>query len=142
MSPPRANLIPPPDAVRIDADRGTLRYWQLAPHVYATCVQGYMTKEMSDLLMEQGNPLYAHVRKLHGIHDWLDMTGYDSACRTDLTGWILRNRPKSVLHIGVTLPLVAMGVAVANLALGNLIQVHRNKLSLESALNQALASER
>jgi hypothetical protein len=131
-------MTPPLDAARVTTDRGTFAWWEVAPHVYATCMRGHMTRDMSDLLMARADPMYAQVDKLHGIHDWLMMSGYDTTCRTELTAWVLRNKPKSALHIGVALPLVTMGVTVANLALGNLIQVHRDKRGLEQAMNEAL----
>jgi hypothetical protein len=136
----RPTLAPPPDAARLTTDRGTFAWWEVAPHVYATCMRGHMTRDMSDLLMSRAGPMYAQVDKLHGIHDWLTMTGYETSCRTELTAWVLGNKPKSALHIAVRLPLVAMGVMFANLALGNLIQVHFEKVGLERALAGALVS--
>ncbi|MET0283591.1 MAG: hypothetical protein ABW352_03955 [Polyangiales bacterium] len=120
-------------------DRGTFAWWFIAPHVYATCMRGHMTKDMSDLLIARADPMYAQVPKLYGIHDWLMMSGYETSCRTDLTSWVLRNKPRSALDIGVSLPLVAMGVTVANLALGNLIRVHSDKRGLQQAMSEALA---
>lgn len=136
----RATVTPPPDAARLTTDRGSFAWWEVAPHIYATSMRGHMTRNMADLLMARADPMYAQVDKLHGIHDWLLMTGYETSCRTELTAWVLRNKPKSALHIGVTLPLVAMGVTVANLALGNLIQVQRDRRSLEQAMSEALAA--
>ncbi|HEX5660378.1 MAG TPA: hypothetical protein VFX59_24450 [Polyangiales bacterium] len=140
MTGTRATLTPPSDAARVTTDRGTFAWWQVAPHVYATCMRGHMTRDMSDLLIARADPMYGQVALLHGIHDWLMMTGYETSCRTELTAWVLRNKPKSALHIGVTLPLVAMGVTVANLALGNLIHVHRDKRGLERAMSEAVAA--
>lgn len=53
----------------------------------------------------------------------------------ELTTWTLRHRAKTVIHIGTFSKLVAMGVSVANLAIGNLITVHQNLDALEAALN-------
>jgi hypothetical protein len=139
MNATRASLTPPPEATRVSTDRGTFAWWSVAPHVYATCMRGHMTRTMSDLIIERADPMYAGVSRLHGVHDWLLMSGYETGCRTELTAWVLRNRPKSALYIGVSMPLVAMGVMVANLALGNLIQVHRDKHGLQQAMNTALA---
>ncbi len=131
-------LEPPLEAARVSNGRGTLTFWQLSPHVYATEVRGFMTPEMSDLIIERAEPLYTATGKLHGFHNWLDMSNYDSACRVDLTAWVLRHRGQSALHIGLRSRMVAMGVSVANLALGSLIQVYGTADALEAALRATL----
>lgn len=131
-------LEPPLGAARVSNERGTLTFWQIAPHIYVTEVRGFLTEEMSNLLIERAEPLYASVRKLHGFHNWLDMSNYDSACRVELTAWVLRHRAQSALHIGLRSRMVAMGVSVANLALGSLIQVYPNADALEAALQATM----
>ena len=66
------------------------------------------------------------------------MTGYESQCRIDLTNWVLRHRAQSRLYIGMKSKLVAMGVSVANLALGNRIESYSKEAELEAALNRVL----
>ena len=67
------------------------------------------------------------------------MANYDSACRLDLTAWILRRRKHSVVHIATASRLVSMGVTVANLAVGGLFHVHLTEAALELALAETLA---
>lgn len=100
-----------------------------------------MTQEMSSLIIERAEPLYAPDSKLHGFHNWLDMTNYDSVCRVELTAWVLRHRSQSTLHIGVRSRMVAMGVSVANLALGSLIHVYSTEDALEAALQSTSRQE-
>jgi hypothetical protein len=92
---------------------------------------------MAQLITDLGNPMY-ELGVVWGFHDWLDMTGYDSASRIDLTSWVLKNRAKSRLCIGLRSKLVAMGVSVANLALGNMIETFSSSAQLEAALAEAL----
>jgi hypothetical protein len=66
------------------------------------------------------------------------MTHYESACRIDLTKWVLSHRKQSVLHIAVGSPVIGMGVAVANMVLGSLIHVHKSAAALEQAYAAAL----
>jgi hypothetical protein len=76
---------------------------------------------------------------LYAFHDWLDMTGYDSVCRTRLTEWSVRNLDAfAEVHIGIRSKLVAMAVQVANIALRGLITVHPGKVQLEAALHACL----
>jgi hypothetical protein len=134
----RRLLEPPLGAARVTDGRGTLTFWQLSPHIYATEMRGFMTPEMSALIIERAEPLYTATGKLHGFHNWLEMSNYESSCRVDLTAWVMRHRSQSVLHIGVRSRMVAMGVSVANLALGSLIEVYSTADALEAAMQAAL----
>ena len=117
-------------------------YWEIGPRIYLTEVHGYLTTEMSRLIIERAGPLYQKPGRVHGFHNWFDMTNYDSACRVELTAWVLRHREQSALHIGVASRMVAMGVTVANLALGNLMHVHADMKSLEAAVADAALQSR
>jgi hypothetical protein len=126
-------LLPPPSAKYERAERGWLAYWQLAPNAYATCANGHLRREMSKLIMQHGERLYDGGRVVYGFHDWLEMTHYESACRIDLTNWVLAHRKYTVLHIAVASPVIAMGVSVANMVLGSLIHIHKSAGALEQA---------
>jgi hypothetical protein len=126
------------DVQSLASNRGSISVWQVAPGVYASCVRGHLDAKMARLIIKVGEPLYA-LGPVAGFHDWLEMTGYESQSRVDLTKWVLSHREQSRLFIGVRSKLVAMGVSVANLALGNLIEVHSSARTLESALDRVLA---
>lgn len=133
-------LIAPANAQRVETARGSIAYWEPRASVYVTDVRGYMSHEMAALIIERADRLYRPGVQLQGFHNWFAMTNYESSCRVDLTAWVLRRRAQTVLHIGVSSRLVAMGVAVANLALGSLIDVHTAPSSLELALGASLAA--
>lgn len=137
-----ATLVAPADALRVTSPRGELAYWQLTPRVIVTEVRGFMTHDMARAIIEHASPLFEREPRVHGFHNWLAMVNYESACRVDLTAWVLRNRDKAFLHIGVTSRMVAMGVAVANMALGNIISVYPSEPALTEALRKTLGSER
>jgi hypothetical protein len=124
--------------VRLDTERGSIAYWELAPRVYMSEVSGLMTRPMSQLLMRRAEPLYTGSDRVHGFHNWFGMTNYDSICRVELTKWVLSHRAQTDLHIGLHSRMVAMGVAVANLALDSLIRVHNEPKALEAALLSVL----
>ncbi|MBM4362560.1 MAG: hypothetical protein FJ104_07755 [Deltaproteobacteria bacterium] len=120
--------------------RGTARLWTLTPTLYVTHVTGAMDGTHADLFERYGQErIDGATGPLVVFHDWLDMTGYTSECRTRLTRWSLaRRNVYADVHLAVRSKLVAMGVEVANLALGGLIRTHGSRASLEAALALAL----
>jgi hypothetical protein len=121
-------------------DRGSARLWVLAPTVYVTSVTGHMEDVHADLFESYG---LERIRKAPGklvvFHDWFDMTGYESRCRTRLTSWsVKRIEHYEEVHLGVRSKLVAMGVQVANIALRGLITAHSDRAKLEVELRRAL----
>jgi len=78
--------------------------------------------------------------KLTVFHDWLDMTGYDSSCRKRITDWTVRHLSSyAEVHVALRSKLVAMGVQVANIALGGLVKTHKSRASLEAAVRAVVA---
>lgn len=120
--------------------RGTARLWTLAPNLYVTQVTGAMDGGHADLFEQYGQERIDRAAgPLVVFHDWLDMIGYTSECRTRLTRWSLDRRSAYAdVHLAVRSKLVSMGVEVANLALGGLIRTHGSRASLEAALALAL----
>jgi hypothetical protein len=97
---PKRILEPLRGAACVSTDRGTLTFWQLGPHAYATEMRGFMTQQMSNLIIERAGPLYSSSRTLHGFHNWFEMTNYDTACRVELTAWVMEHRAQSALRQG------------------------------------------
>jgi hypothetical protein len=125
------------DVQSLQGARGRVSVWQVAPGVYASEVTGHLDVKMAQRIIDFAEPLYA-LGSVAGFHDWFEMTGYESRSRIALTQWVLGHRAKSRLFIGVRSKLVAMGVSVANLALGDLIEVHASLATLEEALDGVL----
>ena len=124
------------DALNVSNSRGDIWVWRLSPLVYASRVTGYLDPSMAKLIIDVANPLYDN-GVVSGFHDWFEMTAYHSQARIDLTNWVLSHR-RSKLFIGVKSKIVAMGVSVANLALGSAIQIYSSPAPLEAALTEAL----
>jgi hypothetical protein len=125
---------------RLRSDRGELDVWQVAPRIFATRAQGFITRDLTQQFIRHVDPVYASAGTVYGFHDWIAMSNYESACRIELTAWLLKHRKQTVLHVAVASRIVAMGVAVANLALGNLVHVHWSVANLEKALAETLAN--
>ncbi len=83
--------------------------------------------------------LFAGAHSLHTFWDLRDLVQYHSAVRVVSTNVLLNHR-SSVLsvHTLSTSKIVAMGVAVANLALGGIVENHTNAASFEGALRHLL----
>jgi hypothetical protein len=67
------------------------------------------------------------------------MTSYDTELRTEVTAAMARERKRiGCLHILVRSKIVAMGVSVANLALGGLMTIHGSAPPFQHALQAGL----
>jgi hypothetical protein len=121
----------------LSSERGRVWCWRVDHGVYATEVEGHLDAEMARLLRDAAEPMYA-LGTVDGFHNWLDMTSYATQARVELTEWALEYRAKTQMVIGVRSKLVAMGISVANLALGNLIRVHTSAEALEADLDRRL----
>jgi len=124
--------------------RGTARVWTLSPTIYVTQTSGYLEEAHAAFLESYGARRIqaARGRKLRVFHDWIDMTGYDSQCRTRMTAWSLKHlREYAEVHIALRSKIVAMGVQVANIALRGIIQAHNDRTRVEVELRRALREE-
>jgi hypothetical protein len=75
------------------------------------------------------------------FHDWEEMTDYDMAGRIKLTTWTVKNRAAfETVEFYLTSSVVAFGVQVANVIVGNFMRVHRDRASFESSLREAVGS--
>lgn len=69
------------------------------------------------------------------FNDWELLEHYTTRGRLEITQWALRHRARIVeSHVLVRSRLVAMGVGVANLALGGIYRTHRRRIDFEQAL--------
>ena len=83
--------------------------------------------------------LFTGGHSFHTFWDLRDLVQYHSSVRVVSTNVLLSNRPKVLsIHTLSTSKIVAMGVAVANLALGGMIENHTNAASFEGALRHVL----
>jgi hypothetical protein len=127
-------LAPPADAASVRTARGVLTLWLPTESVLVGVMDGHMTPEQSDFMIAFIERQRGAVPTLWCYHDWLDMTGYESRCRSDLTTYMLRNRSWLHMHLAAKHPLVVMGITVANLALGEHMKLLRKREELQAAL--------
>jgi hypothetical protein len=110
---------------------GALEMWYPAPGVVADRIVGHLDLELARRFTERLTVKMAGGR-IHVFSDWERMEGYDSAVRMELTAWALRRRSGFAgIHALVRSRLVAMGLSVANVALGNFMQAYTDRAVFE-----------
>ena len=122
-------------------ETGTLRAWMLAPNLYVTQGEGHMTDIHCEFIEAYGEAcLRRHPGKYYVFHDWRELTGYDTRTRIRLTAWAVAHRHAyEEVHLAVRSRIIAMGVQVANVALGGFMRTHAGIATLEVELARALA---
>lgn len=124
-----------PDGVRISDGRGIIDVRNPAPHVELIRCEGYARAEHVAEILEGRDRIVRACGKIAIFDDLEDLRGYDSDVRSRLTGWSRDHRPKIVaFHILVRSKIVAMGVSLANLAIGGAIVAHTRRAAFEAAL--------
>lgn len=123
-------------------DRGSFVVWTVTPRIYASRCIGYFEPAHVELFLPYSERVIAAAPgPVQVFHEWTEMTGYDSSCRQKLTGWTLEKRSSFArIHVSVRSKIVAMGVQVANVALGNIV-AYPTAAALQAALRAALAAE-
>jgi hypothetical protein len=128
------------DFAECNTEAGTIRVWVLAKNVYVTQGEGHMKDGHCEFLESYGEKrIRLAGGKLFVFHDWIELTGYDSKTRVRLTMWSASRRHHyEEVHLAVRSRIVAMGVQVANIALGGFMRAHSGTASLEVELARVL----
>ncbi len=128
------------DGTRVaTSPEGESRVWSPAPGIVVTSFSGYGTHAFAAVIKRDTTPYFEPGTQTALFSDWYDMRGYDTAARVELTRWLGWMRPRiSEYHLLVRSRLVAMGVAVANLALGGWLDSTTNRIAFRQMLDQAV----
>jgi len=76
------------------------------------------------------------------LHDWEAVTGYESIVRQELVRWSLEQQKPGEVHVLVKSRIVAMGVSVANVALGGKLKVYSERQKFERVRTETIAGRR
>jgi hypothetical protein len=121
--------------------RGRLIAW-VAADIVVTWASGHADEGGSRefiALLDQRRP--AGLRQIWD--DWSAVNTYDSQGRELIRLWTDANRDLAPhIHVLVRSKLVAMGLTVANLAMGNPMQVYANAMTFETRLLATLRGHR
>ncbi len=123
-----------------NSSSGKIRVWTLARNLYVTQGEGHMQDDHAAFLEEYGEERLRRAGgKIYIFHDWMEMTGYDSKTRYKMTTWSAEHRASfEEVHLAVRSRIVAMGVQVANIALGGFMRAHTGIATLELELARVL----
>lgn len=121
------------------SERGTVTVTRPVPHVELLRAEGHAPGEVVDSILELRDVIIRESGRILIFDDLEMMTGYDSAVRVRLTEWSRLHKPKiGSFHILTRSRVAAMGVTVANLALGGHIRAHARREDFEAALDGEL----
>jgi hypothetical protein len=119
--------------------RGSLGLWLPGRDLLIAQLQGHGEDEFSWPVVEAFDSVLAANRSVRLYFDVAKLHNYDSPLRTRLTARFVRDRKAiATLDILVQSKIVAMGVSVANLALGGLIKSHTTRGTFNAALDEAV----
>lgn len=125
----------------LETPKGEVRIRFPARGIMHSCVRGHMDVATAEFIRDTGNEFVLHCRRMEVFHQWDSLETYDSAARKVLTDWGLDIRGNVIkVHILFRSKLVAMGVSVATVVLGNMIEAHRDPQKFALALQAAVAA--
>jgi hypothetical protein len=119
--------------------RGRLEIEEPAPGVVLTRFSGHGQLAHAEGIMERFDAAIARYGSIVVFDDWERGEGYDSDTRVRLTEYTRARLSVVTFHILVRSRLFAMGLSVANLALGGKLVVYGSRPSFERALGEATA---
>jgi hypothetical protein len=133
--------IPLPYAgVGFQVGSGQLAIWKPAPQLLIARIAGYGDGTFVSPIVAAFEESLRRASRVELFFDAEALETYDSELRTQLTARLLADRKRiAELHVLVKAKLVAMGVAVANLALGGIMTSHTARRPFVVALEAALA---
>ena len=119
------------------APGGESRITVPVPGVLVGRVTGHGSMDLAEAIeLDMAAPLLRSRGEWQIFSDWYEMTGYDSAARVELTRWIRTMRPQIAGHtLLVRSRLVAMGVAVSNLALGGMVKATTDRAEFRRSMD-------
>ncbi len=113
------------------------------PGVFLTRVSGHTDLDCALHLMRAFDRIGAiTMGSLDVFHDWEAVTGYDSIVRQELVRWSEENEKSGEVHVLVKSRLVAMGVSVANAALGGKLVIYSDRAKFEAARTETTMRKR
>jgi hypothetical protein len=121
------------------AGRARLNVWAIRPLLVIQVI-GFGDGAFGPPIVAAFESLLPSAQSLNVFFDFFAMHNYDSTLRTLLTQRFRADLPRiASLDVCTDSKLVAMGVAVANLSLGGIIRLYRERAPLFSALDSAAA---
>lgn len=122
--------------------RGEVEVLRLRPWLACIRMVGVAGEPAGQLIERLLAKEFAGTARLHTFWDLRDLQNYHSEVRIRSTNVLLANRARlQSVHAFSRSRLVAMGVSVANLAMGGIIKSHTTAESFTAALAETLRLE-
>jgi len=119
--------------------RGSLGIWLPAPRLLVSRIAGHGEGEFVSPIIEAFEQTLAAEGPVKLYFEVAKMNNYDSLLRTRLTARFGQSRPRvGTIAVLVSSRIVAMGVSVANLALGGLVTSYAARAPFSEALDGEL----
>ncbi len=119
--------------------RGSLGIWVPGPGLVIGRITGHGEADFVSPIVQGLEQELAAEESVKLFFDVAKMTNYDSLLRTRLTVRFSQDRPRiRTIAVLVSSKIVAMGVAVANLALGGLVSSYSARGPFSEALDREL----
>ena len=123
------------------SSKGQLSLWTPQPGLLVVKMTGQGDKAFATPIVRGFERALEDAAQVRLFFDAELMATYDSELRTTLTAAFVEKRSHiDSIHVLVGSKLTAMGVSVANLALGGIITTHWRRPPFTSALNAVLAA--
>lgn len=119
---------------RYTSIRGELLIHIPKADVFILKITGHLDDPMGAHVIDMLEKALSTTKRLHLFCDWAEMTGYESEVRAAFTSWAGANRNRVTFHLLVGSKLVAMGVSVANLALGGILIGYASRAAFDATL--------
>ena len=132
----------PQNGIAWRTERGTLGVWVPAPNVLVASLTGHGEAAFTSPILAAHASL-AKTGLLHVFFDADILSNYDTALRTGLTQRFVADRKRFAgFHVLVQSRVVAMGVSVANLAMGNIVRATTERGIFKAALDSCIYQNR
>jgi hypothetical protein len=123
----------------LETGRGRLALWVVPPGFLVFQLVGHGEKSFTGPIVSGFERALGQAALVQMFVDAELMSTYDTALRTEVTAAFLPKRQRiGSLHIVVRSKIVAMGVSVANLALGGLMTIYKDVGSFQTALSSSI----
>ncbi len=131
------------DELRWKSDRGNLEIRRPAKGVILFVEVGFLDKEFAPIIQEHLEAMLKGGEQPEIFVDAYDLEGYDSEVRIGATEWLKTNRDKvRKQHMLVRSRLTKMGLSVASMALGGVLEGYADRPSFDRAYRAAVGSGR
>jgi hypothetical protein len=121
---------------------GELQLLTPAPHVLVTKFQGALyDEEFVQHVLDATEQIAVTQQRPFIFHDWEGMQLYVTEARTRMTDQAVELSPRvEAFSVLLGSKMVRMGVSMASLRMGGVIQMHTSRIDFEQSVREAVAS--